>query len=216
MRSRAGQTALQAGIVAGSLVLIGVILWLDVRTTIWQEMVVVSGLAAGLVSFLLTTVFVHRIARWQLEARWAPVTHLALTELLHALADDERSDLSRGRILPRTLPAPDGAGAEARAQELDALRHEVLEHRQRLAAALGAWTQFLASTSDNDDIMRAAAELAWQFDQVRDATIEAEQDVVSHDRVDPVAVAVRDCNQRHRDLIDALHARLEVMRGMRA
>ena len=168
------RTALQLGAVVGAVVLVGFILWLDFRTTLWQEMVILSGLAAGLVSFLLTTVVIDRVIRHQTETRWAPVTQLALTEMLHQLADGERSELTRGHVVPRELSLAETADPEKLIVELERLRHQIFDERSQVAATLGVWVQFLASSGDNEGLMRRIAELALQFDEVRDHALEAE------------------------------------------
>lgn len=208
----ASRTALQVATAVGALVLIAVIIWVDVATTIWQEMVILSGLAAALVSFLLTTVFVNRFLQRQLEARWAPVTHMALTAVLHRVADEERSDLERGQVVPRSLPLPAGVDRDALRRELDRIRAQVQNEREHLSDVLGTWSQFLTSTGDNSDVMRAAASLALQFDHVRDAALEAEERLDAaeggRDPMDEISARIQECNQRHRALIDALEARI--------
>lgn len=209
-------TAWQILAVSSSLALISVILWIDIQTSYWQEMVVVSGLAAGLVSFLLSSVFLHRILQHRLETRWAPITHLALTQILHTLADDKRSDLSSGVIVARKLPLPEFSEALELKFELEKLRNLVLKYREQLATTLGTWTHFLASSGDNDEIVRAVADLGWQFDQVRDATLEVENTLTSSDdktNTDAVLQTklqqeVLKCNTKHLNLVSALQVRL--------
>lgn len=91
----------------GALVLVGVILWIDFTTGVWNELVIMADLAAGLVSFLLTVTVLNRIMVRSNERRWAPVHHLALSEFIHAIADEDRSEISRGKIVARTLPVID-------------------------------------------------------------------------------------------------------------
>ncbi|MCS5479932.1 hypothetical protein NYP18_09720 [Corynebacterium sp. YIM 101645] len=212
--ARVFSSAVQVATALGALVLIGVILWIDVATTIWQEMVILSGLAAGLVTFLLTTVFVNRFLARQVEARWAPVTHMALTSLLHQLADEESSDLSRGDISPRTLEIPTAADAHGLRRELDKLRSRLLKEQNHLTGVLGTWSGFLTSTGDNGDILRAAAQLALQLDHVRDLALEAEEHLVSpglsqddHPGWAELATQIESCNQHHAALISALQTR---------
>lgn len=201
--------------VIGALVLIGIILWLDISTTIWQEMVILSGLAAGLVSFLLTTVFINRFHQRQLEARWAPVTHMALTSLLHQLADEKYSNLSRNEITPRTFTVPAAVDKHGFHQELEKLRHRVLKEQNHLAAVLGTWSEFLTSTGDNTDILRSAAELGLQLEQVRDTALEAEGRTQTTDSPAHIRAGLADltrqiesCNQHHALLISALQNRI--------
>lgn len=195
--------------VLGALILIGIILWIDVTTTIWQEMVILSGLAAGLVSFLLTSVFISKFHERRIEARWAPVTHMALTSLLHNLADENRSDLSRGEIVPRTLDIP--VASRGLEKELEKLRHAVLKEQNHLASVLGTWAEFLTSTGDNTDILRTSAELGLQLGRVRDAALEVEQRMNSTVQVDlrDLTHEIEICNQHHTTLITALEDRLQ-------
>jgi hypothetical protein len=88
---RSGARFLRAAAVAGALALIVLILWIDVTTAVWQEVVILSGLAAGLVTFLLTVLVLDRVIARSTARRWDPVNRLALTEFLHAIADDDRS-----------------------------------------------------------------------------------------------------------------------------
>lgn len=213
-RARVGRSVLQVATALGALVLIGVILWIDATTTIWQERVILSGLAAGLVTFLLTTVFINRFLERQLETRWAPVTHMALTSLLHQLADEESSDLSRGDISPRTLQVPTAADPHGLRRELDKLRSRSLKEQNHLTAVLASWSGFLTSTGDNGDILRTAAELALQLDHVRDLALEVEEDLASpapaqaaHPGWPELVTQIESCNQHHSDLISALQTR---------
>jgi len=157
--------------------LIAVILILDVTTGVWNDLVIISGLAAGLVTFLLTTLVVDRVVARSTERRWAPVNRFALSEFLHSIADEERSELSRGRIVPRALPSFEATPADQDLMErLEELRVLVVEERARLADALARWAQFLASNGDNNSVLRHTADLADMLEQVRDAAVEAEHD----------------------------------------
>src|SRR5690625_2376894 len=118
------------------------VIWLDVETGVWQEMVVLSGVAAGLVTFLLTALFLDKVLARSAHRRWLPVTRLALTDLLHTLAAED-SELSRGNISPRKLAMPgsdpDGNGDDelpGRAA-VGTLLQQVLEERESLTRALG-------------------------------------------------------------------------------
>ena len=213
--ARLTHSAVQIITALGALVLIAIIIWIDITTTLWQEMVILAGLAAGLVSFLLTTVFVNRFHQRQLEARWAPVTHMALTSILHHLADERHSDLSRGVIRPRTLSAPTAEDSPSLRRELEELRQQVLKEQNHLTSILGTWSEFLTSTGDNTDILRSTAGLALQLEQVRDSALEAERHLGAAASPDQARVALADlsthiasCNQRHVDVIDALQTRL--------
>lgn len=218
--ARVGRSVLQVATALGALVLIGVILWIDATTTIWQERVILSGLAAGLVTFLLTTVFINRFLERQLEARWAPVTHMALTSLLHQLADEEASDLSRGDISPRTMQVPTATDPHGLRRELGQLRSRSLKEQNHLTSVLASWSGFLTSTGDNGDILRAAAELALQLDHVRDLALEVEEDLAptapaqaSHPGWAELVTQIESCNQHHAALIDALQTRKRELSG---
>lgn len=221
--ARLTRSAVQILTALGALVLIAIIIWIDISTTLWQEMVILAGLAAGLVSFLLTTVFVNRFHQRQLEARWAPVTHMALTSVLHHLADERHSDLSRGVIRPRTLNAPTAKDSASMQRELEKLRQQVLKEQNHLTSILGTWSEFLTSTGDNTDILRSTAELALQLEQVRDAALAAEHRLgaVASNNQDRATLAdlsghIASCNQRHAEVIDALQTRLEAHVAHRA
>ncbi|BAC18289.1 hypothetical protein [Corynebacterium efficiens YS-314] len=214
--ARPTRSAVQILTALGALTLIAIIIWIDISTTLWQEMVILAGLAAGLVSFLLTTVFVNRFHQRQLEARWAPVTHMALTSVLHHLADERHSDLSRGVIRPRTLSVPTTEDSASLQRELEKLRQQVLKEQNHLTSILGTWSEFLTSTGDNTDILRSTAELALQLEQVRDAALDAEHqlDVAASTSQARAALAelsnkVASCNDLHAQVIDALQTRLE-------
>lgn len=170
------QRALHIAGIIGAIVLIGVVLWLDIATGVWQNLVILSGLAAGLVSFLLTVLVIDRIAARSNAKRWEPVTRLALTEILHDVADDDESQIARGVIVPRTLPRLDGALPEtAWPAELRALRDLVLAERRALADALSRWVEFLAASADTTEILRHVASIGLQLDRVRDGALELER-----------------------------------------
>lgn len=212
--ARISRSAGQVVTALGALALIAIIIWIDISTTIWQEMVILAGLAAGLVSFLLTSVFINRFHQRQLEARWEPVTHMALTSVLHHLADEKHSDLSSGAIVPRTLLVPAADDSHSLQRGLEKLRNQVLKEQNHLSTVLGTWSEFLTSTGDNTDILRSTAELGLQLEQVRDAALEAEQHLNSAVSSDQTRVAVADlageiesCNHHHARLIEALQTR---------
>jgi len=146
-----------------------VIVWIDIATGLWQEAVILSGIAAGLLTFLLTALVIERIISQTDHRRWYPVTRLALTDLLHALADEDRSEISRGRIEPRLLPQPaalDQATAEA-------ILADIRTERERLTVALARWANFLAASADVRDLMTHVAVLAERLDLLRDDIVEA-------------------------------------------
>lgn len=190
----------------GAIILVAVILWIDVSTDLWNEWVILAGLAAGLVTFILTVLVLDKVIARSTARRWAPVTRLALTEFLHAIADDERSEISRGEIVPRALPEI-GAGVADRLPEIHALRELVVDERARLADVLSRWTQFLASSGDNEATLIQVADIALQLDLVRDAALEAEHRP-GPDTLADLNQTVRDCNAALAALESELQARL--------
>ena len=63
--------------------------------------------------------------------RWAPLNRLALSEFLHAIADERRSEISRGAVVPRALAPP------ASTLDVEAAPHDPLI-RERLHDELAA------------------------------------------------------------------------------
>ncbi|WP_201120226.1 hypothetical protein [Enteractinococcus helveticum] len=169
--------AVRHGIVIGcAILLIAGVIWIDVTTTIWQELVIVSGLAAGVVTFLLTTLFLDRFVQRAAQRRWAPVTRLALTEILHELADDQHSEPSRGHIEPRQLPTldPDAHAAQLLA-DTQALRQTVADEGRQVATMLGTWWDFLSALTDNEQLIRHIADVTVLFEQVRDLSLDVDK-----------------------------------------
>ncbi|MGM7696994.1 hypothetical protein [Microbacterium sp. A84] len=174
-RDAARAKARRIAVLCGALGVIAVIVWIDIATGLWQELVILSGLAAGLVTFLLTALVLGRLMEKSTSRRWAPVNRLALSEFLHALADEEHSELSRGHVIPRSLSAPRASADSAdQLAQLHALRGLVVKERKRLSDALSRWAHFLASSGDNELIMRHVADIALQLDRVRDSALEVE------------------------------------------
>src|SRR5690625_4904993 len=139
------QRITHVAIIAAVTVLLLVVLWLDIATGIWQEYVILSGLAAGLITFALTVLVLDRLIAKSTAQRWAPVTTLALTDILHVLADDERSEISRGRLVPRVI-RPIGSGNDTELdRSLERVRLQVVDERRRLSNVLAKWSAFLAS-----------------------------------------------------------------------
>lgn len=145
---------------------IAVVIWIDVATGLWQQAVVLSGIAAGLLTFLLTSVCIERWMSAAAHRRWYPVTRLALTDLLHGLADEERSHLARGRVLPRRIDESD---------DHETLLHSIHTQRRTITHALARWTGFLAASADVQPLMDRIAELALLLDAAQDAVLSAEQ-----------------------------------------
>lgn len=163
-----------AGILVGIAVIV-VVIWLDVATGIWQELVVLSGLAAGLVTSLFTVLVVDKVVARSTARRWAPVTRLALTEFLHDLADDDESEIARGHVVPRSIRGLDpDLDITGWGTELSALRDQVVTERKLLSRALSQWVEFLAASADTADILRSVADIALQLDRVRDHALDLE------------------------------------------
>lgn len=211
MTATATQQKLQSFIhgvtVLGGLILVGVIVWIDVATGLWQDLVILSGLAAGLVMFILTTVVLNRITERSTAKRWAPMNRLAITEFLHAIVDDRASEIARGHFVARSLKLPEHFTAES----LKTLRHQVVQERRSLSDALSRWASFLTSSGDNERILLHVADIALQFDMVRDATLEVERAGASGERAEPRAeleAAVTACNAHSAALVTELQSRL--------
>lgn len=165
--------SIAAGVAAFALV--AIIIWLDLTTGLWNELVVLSGLAAGLVTFLFTVLVLDKVVARSTARRWAPVNRLALSEFLHSIADEDRSEISKGEIVPRLLPRVDfSVRGIALSDYLLRLRGQVVEERSQLSDALSRWASFLASSGENELILRHVADIALRLDRVRDAALECE------------------------------------------
>jgi len=208
------QRVRRVAIVLGALVVILVIIWVDVATGLWQDLVIVAGLAAGLVSFLLTVLVLNRVVERAAARRWAPVNRLALSEFLHVIADDEHSEISRGVIVPRTLAAPaqDLAGSLL-ISELEQLRDTVVRERRALSETLSRWSQFLASSGDNETVLLHIADIAWRFDRVRDAALEVEEHPGDTRRREDLHREIDGCNAATVALEGELSARISLAPG---
>lgn len=195
-------------IATGAFVVVGVIIWIDIATGLWNNLVILSGLAAGIVTFILTVLVLDRIIARSTAKRWAPVNRLALSEFLHAIADEERSEISRGQIVPRELPyiseESDNATLHKR---LEDLRERVLLERELLSEALSRWATFLASSGDNEQILLHIANIALHLDRVRDAALEAE---TSHGSADfrELESQTNNCNKTMNALASELRERI--------
>lgn len=190
----------------GAFAVIAVILWVDISSGFWQDLVILSGLAAGLISFLLTVFVLDKVLARSAAKRWAPVNRLAFTEFLHALADEEASEISRGEIVTRLLPQTNGLSAHDD-ETLHELREFVVTEHRLLADLLSRWAQFLASSGENEEILLHIADIALAFDKVRDASLEVESQ-----RDDASLVGLRreidQCNTSLVALTDELRQRL--------
>ncbi|ANE08177.1 hypothetical protein [Corynebacterium glutamicum] len=136
---------------------------------------------------------------------------MALTSLLHQLADKKHSDLSRGDIVPRAFTVPTSTDAHAIHQDLEKLRNSVLKEQNHLTTVLETWSEFLTSNSDNADILRSSAEFGLQLEQLRDKALEVEQRIKNSAQVDLTDLAheIEICNQHHATLISAIQERLQ-------
>ncbi len=171
MPERSGRTrgeVLRITSIIVAVIVMVIVIIVDVATGVWQDVVILSGVVAGLLTFVLTALFLDRILARSEHERWLPVTRLALTDIAHALADDRESEVARGRIVPRSLPEP---GRD----DIDGLLHLVVLERQRVTEALARWSAFLAASGDVQDFMTHVADLAERLDAIRDAAVEAER-----------------------------------------
>lgn len=192
----------------GALVLVGVILWIDFTTGVWNELVIMAGLAAGLVSFLLTVTVLNRIMVRSNERRWAPVHRLALSEFIHAIADEDRSEISRGKIVARTLPViVADTDPKDLAFSLQELRRQVIREREQLSDVLSRWAEFLVSSGDYEDTLRHIADIAWTLDKVRDVSVDVEESM-SETSIEALNSEVTSCNKRIWALEEELQHRI--------
>ncbi len=166
----------QVGVII-ALALVVAILWIDIATGLWQDYVILSGLAAGVVTFVLTALIVDRVVARSTHERWAPVTRLAMSDILHALADDDLSEIAHGKIAPRQLSTLVDDSPLSLSAQVALVRRNVVEERQRLSAALASWSTFLASSADATDVLDHTAEIAERLDLIRDAAMEVDHGV---------------------------------------
>lgn len=148
-----------------------VVIWLDIVGSFWQETVILSGIAAGLLTFVLTATFVERWMAQREQIKWIPVTRLALSDMLHSLADEDRSMVRRGDVTVRTLSVP----LEHTLEDYDSLLHQVVEERNSLTDTLARWASFLVASADVQQLMLHVAFVSEALDDVRDSVVEAEQ-----------------------------------------
>lgn len=192
-------------------IVIGIVIWVDVMTPLWQNLVIIAGLVAGAVTFLLTTLFIDRFLQRAARRRWAPVTRLALTEMLHQLSDARGDGLS-----PRRLPTPDAtSGPQALLAGTEELRGAVISERRRLSTALVTWWALLSSIPDTEEIIRHTADVALLFDAVRDASLDLDDAVTSRASAADTTAAeqslqarIMACNQSIDGIVTEISARL--------
>lgn len=209
----------RAGAVVAALAVIAVVIWVDVMTPVWQNLVIVSGLVAGVVTFLFTTLFIDRFIQRAARRRWAPVTRLALTEMLNQLADEgqcrEGQSSAQGAAEPRLLPIPDAShGQGALLAGTEELRSAVVRERRRLSTALVTWWNLLSSVPDTEEIIRHTADVALLFDGVRDASWELDDAVRSSNddavraAYDTLRARIMACNGSIAGIVEEISARL--------
>lgn len=199
-----------------ALLVIAVVIWVDVTTPVWQNLVIISGLVAGAVTFLLTTLFIDRFLQRAARRRWAPVTRMALTEMLHQLAEPASMRLHAGRAAPRLLPLPElQSGKEALLAQTQALRDAVIAERGRLSTALVTWWNLLSSVPDTEEILRHTADTALLLDSVRDASSELDDAVhegASREELEAAEhtlhARIMTCNQSIAGIIEEISSRL--------
>ena len=187
-------------------VLFVVAIWIDLTTGLWQQAVILSGIAAGVLTFLLTALFFERWMAGAEHRRWYPVTHLALTDPLHALGDEEHSHFSRGVIVARSIDA-----SGARADVLDAIHSE----RRAITHALARWAGFLAASADVQDLMDRIAELALLLDAARDAVLDAESSPTSTEAQRDIEAAVQAANASIAGAVHEIERALAVVAAAR-
>lgn len=207
MKSAAARrrNAFQIASIIGGLIVVVVILWIDIATGLWQEVVILSGLAAGLVTFILTVVVLGRILENNTARRWAPINRLAVTEFLHAIVDDDASEIAHGQFVARSIDVP----PDMQPASLVTLRNQVVEERRALSDALSRWTSFLASSGDNEAILLNIAEIALQLDRVRDAALKAER-LGDQTSVAELRSKITVCNEHSAALVNELRGRLQI------
>lgn len=154
--------------IVAMVVAVVMIIVVDVATGLWKDLVVISGIAAGLVTFGLTVLVIDRVMARSTHERWAPVTQLALGDILHAWADEEATLKSDGGVVPRTLDVLSGSGADApvTTKRIEQLTVDVSAERRALAASLGTWSSFLAASADVGSVITAAAEIVERLDLI--------------------------------------------------
>lgn len=198
-------TAIRVIAASLSIAVIIAIVWADIASGVWQETVILSGIAAGLLTFPLTALFLERwLARVE-HKKWQPVTRLALTDILHAIADDEHSDIHRQHIVPRSIRVPDAWSS----QSLHNLMRQVVHERNNLTHALARWSGFLAGSADVQGLMNHIANLAEELDDIRDAAVEA--DTAASRSYDTVIYEINSYNRAVIEAIDEIERLLEAM-----
>lgn len=181
------------------------IVWIDVATGLWQETVVLSGVAAGLLTFVLTALVLDRWIAEGEHRRWLPVTRLALIDILHSLADEDRSELSRGKVVPRRLSIEAPADRAA----VDRFLGEVDAERRSLTAVVAKWSGFLAGSADVRDLVIHVANVATGLEALRDTVLDAETPAgLDRSGTDRVTAAVAACDSAIQAVVQELRTLL--------
>lgn len=202
MKKRPPRRSARVVALVTSIVAMAVVIWIDVATGLWQQVVILSGIAAGLLTFLLTAFFLEGwVARAEHE-RWLPVTRVALTDILHTLADDERSEITRGMVVPRRLEL-DGTATD----DGHAALEKVHEERVELTTALERWASFLAASADVQELMIHIAQIALLLDELRDTIVELER-TGAPSKSDRVKLLVEQYNGVVASAVDEIHGLL--------
>ena len=194
-------------IAAAAAAVVGMVaaVWLDLATGLWTETVIISGIAAGLLTFVLTEFSVERWMNRRDHRNWLPVTRLALTDLLHATCDDRLSDIRRGHYVARDLHMPDPVDKAG----LELLLDQVVAERDLLTDSLARWASFLAASADVQTLMIHLAALAESLDTLRDEVLEAEEDLTP-ENVRELEDALKAYRQGMSLVIQELHAQIEL------
>ena len=143
-----------------------VVLYIDITTNWWGETVILSGMAAGLVTYLVTSLVVDRMVHRDEAEQWNPVTKLAVRNMLHNLTVDPTED-PLGERDPRGLTAP----AIFTDESVTRLRQEVVIEGEDIAGSLAHWSSFLSSNADVQPFVVVLAQVAQELDDV-DAAIQ--------------------------------------------
>lgn len=143
-------------LVATAMVVVTV--WVDISTDLWREYVVLSDLAAGIVTFALIALVIDRLIARATHERWAPVTRVALGDLRRRLVAEDSPDEF---LAVRRLPTPDEDP-----RTLDELIEAAAAERDALAGVLARWASFLSASADVLNIMDAIAEVSERLDTV--------------------------------------------------
>lgn len=159
-------------LVLGALLILLIVVWVDVATQVWQNLTVLAGVVSGLVTFALTVLVIERVLAQSTHRRWAPVTRVALGDLLKTLVE-ESSELVHGVAIPRRLPVLSEkiAPAELGDAVVDVGR-EVVRERELLARSLASWSAYLVATAEVTDTLNDVAELVDRLDGIHDTLVE--------------------------------------------